>query len=257
MNQSVIKALKLLNLFLEEKKELTLSEIATKSNMPKPSAYRFLTSLEVCGFLVKTKNTEQDVRYRLGLKLLELGNMVSEQLDLRTIALPCMRKLCADINEAVHLVILDGDEAVYIEKVESSQAVRLHTRVGKRSDLYIGSGPKLLLAYLPETERETLMEKMAFTKLTPYTIKNKEILYKEIEQIRCNGYSISKGEQDEETIGISYPVLDYTHKVVAALTVSGPNTRMQEKGEETIRKKTKETASLISHELGYIETNFL
>ncbi|GEN32572.1 MULTISPECIES: IclR family transcriptional regulator [Aneurinibacillus] len=257
MNQSVIKALKLLDFFLGEKKELTLSEIATKSNMPRPTVYRLLTSLEVCGFLAKTKNTEQDVRYHLGLKLLELGNIVLEQLELRTVALPWMRKLCADINEAVHLVILDGDEAVYIEKVESSHAVRLHTRVGKRSELYIGSGPKLLLAYLPKAEQETLMEKMTFTKLTPHTIGNKETLYKEIEKIRRNGYSISRSEQDEETIGVSYPILDYTHKVVAALTVSGPTTRMQEKVEEIIRKKTKETASRISRELGYIEAKVL
>ncbi|MEH7342423.1 IclR family transcriptional regulator [Bacillus sp. JJ1532] len=252
MNESVVKALGLLDFFLEENNELTLNEITKKSKLSKPTVFRLLTSLEVTGFLTKTKNTHQDVRYRLGLKLLELGNLVSEQLELRTIALPLMRKICADINEAVHLVILDGDKAVFIEKIESSHAVRLYTRVGKRSDLYIGSGPKLLLAYMPETQQQALIEKMKFNKLTPYTIDNKETLYKEIDKIKTNGYSISFSEQDHETIGISYPILNYTQNVVAALTVSGPNTRMQNRIEE-ISKKTKETARSISLQLGHSE----
>ncbi|RFU70287.1 IclR family transcriptional regulator [Peribacillus saganii] len=252
MNESVIKALNLLDFFLEEKKELTLSEIAKKSNLSKPTLFRLLSSLEVTGFLTKTKNTQQDVRYRLGIKLLELGNMVSEQLELRTVALPLMRKLCTDINEAVHLVILDGDNAVYIEKVESNHAVRLYTRVGKRSELYIGSGPKLLLAYMPEALQKAVLEKMKFTKLTPNTIENKETLYNEINNIKKQGYSISFSEQDQETIGISYPIKDYTQNVVAALTISGPNSRMQEIIEE-ISKKTKEAARSISLQLGYPE----
>ncbi|MBN6189083.1 IclR family transcriptional regulator [Aneurinibacillus sp. BA2021] len=251
MNQSVTKALKLLDFFTEEMKELTLSELAAKSGMPRPTAYRLLASLEACGFLTKTKNTDQDVRYRLGLKLLELGSMVAEQLELRKIALPWMQELCADINEAVHLVIRDGDEAVYIEKVESNRAVRLYTRVGKRSELYLGSGPKLLLAYMPEQERELLFGKMSFKKVTPSTISDKETLRKEIKKIQSVGYSVSKGEQDYETIGISYPIYDYTRNVVAVLSVSGPAARLCGEHEEYARKKTKAAAECISKGLGY------
>jgi IclR family transcriptional regulator, KDG regulon repressor len=250
MNESVVKALKLLDFFLEGKKELTLSEITKKSSLSKPTVFRLLTSLEMTGFLIKTKNNQQDVRYRLGLKLLELGNLVSEQLELRTIALPLMRALCAEINEAVHLVVLDGDHAIFIEKVESSQAVRLYTRVGKRSELYIGSGPKLLLAFMSDPQQETLVEKMPFTKLTPYTIDNKDTLYKEINRIRAQGYSISFSEQDLETIGISYPIRDYSRNVVASLTVSGPDTRMQEKMDD-IKNKTEDIARSISLQLGF------
>jgi len=249
MNESVVKALKLLDFFLEGKKELTLSEITKMSNLSKPTVFRLLTSLEVTGFLTKTKNTQQDVRYRLGLKLLELGNLVSEQLELRTTALPWMRSLCEDINEAVHLVVLDGDHAIFIEKVESSQAVRLYTRVGKRSELYIGSGPKLLLAFLPEDQQKTRIEKMLFKKMTPHTIGDKETLYKEITAIKSQGFSVSISEQDPETIGISYPIRDYSQNVVASLTVSGPETRMQEKLVD-IQHKTKEAARSISLQLG-------
>ncbi|CEH28017.1 IclR family transcriptional regulator [Aneurinibacillus migulanus] len=253
MNQSVIKALKLLDFFSSEQKELTLSELSNKSDMPRPTAYRLLSSLEACGFLSKIKNTDQDVRYRLGLKLLELGGIVAEQLELRNIALPWMQELCEDINEAVHLVVRDGDEAIYIEKVESSHAVRLHTRVGKHSELYIGSGPKLLLAYLPEEEQQAIIEKLSFAKLTENTVDNKETLRQQIQKIREEGYAISRGEQDKDTIGISYPVRDYTRQVVAALSVSGPTTRISREFEEIVRQKTKDTAAYISKELGYSE----
>lgn len=251
MNQSVIKALRLLDLFTKDKKELTLSELAEKSGMTKPTAYRFLSSLEECGFLTKIKNNNQDVRYRLGLKLLDLGSLVAEHLELRSVALPLMKELCADIDEVVHLVILDRDEAVYIEKVETNQAVRLYTRIGKRSELYIGSGPKLLLSYLPEEERQALIEKMSFNKLTELTIDNATMLQDEIRKIQKQGYAVSHGEQDWGTIGISYPIHDYTKEVVAALNVSGPESRINNKLEGMVKEKTKETALRISAELGY------
>src|SRR5437868_841633 len=133
MNQSVIKALKLLNFFSESEIDLSLSELAQRSKLPKATVFRLLSSLEYTGFVVKSKHSDQDVRYRLGLKLLELGGLVADQLELRRIALPLMKHLQLDINETVHLVIREGDEAVYIEKVESDHALRLYTRVGRKS----------------------------------------------------------------------------------------------------------------------------
>ncbi len=251
MNQSVVKALGLLNFFSEEQRELTLSELSNKADMPRPTVYRLATSLEMCGFLKKTRNSDQDVRYSLGLKLLELGSMVAEQLELRKVALPFMRNLCDETNEVVHLVVRDGDEAVYVEKVEGNRSIRLYTRVGKRSELYVGSGPKLLLAYLPSEEQESIIEKMSFQVITKNTITEKNKLRSEIERIVQDGYAISEGEQDDETIGISYPIFDYTQKMVAALGVSGPSTRIYGEQKKMIQQKTKETAQKISKNLGY------
>ncbi|RKJ33402.1 IclR family transcriptional regulator, partial [Butyricicoccus sp. 1XD8-22] len=81
--------------------------------MPKPTVYRLLSSLEYMGFLTKSKNSIHDVRYQLGIKLLELGGLVADGLELRKSALPHMQLLQSEINETVHLVIRDGDEAVY------------------------------------------------------------------------------------------------------------------------------------------------
>lgn len=250
MNQSVLKALRLLDFFVKSP-ELTLAELSTKADMPKPTVYRLLSSLEVCGFLIKVRNSEQDIKYRLGLKLLELGNVVSEQLELRKVALPHMKKLCEEINEVVHLVIMDGYEAVYIEKVESKQALRLYTKVGKRSPLYVGSGPKLLLANLPAKDYNRIVENIKFNKFTENTILNKMDLKLELETIRSQGYAVSSGEQDLDTIGFSFPVKDHTGNVIAALGVSGPTIRFLGEREIYLKQETKIIAKKISKDLGF------
>ncbi|WP_339164902.1 IclR family transcriptional regulator [Siminovitchia sp. FSL W7-1587] len=251
MNQSVVKALQLLDYFTEGETDLSLREISERSGLPKPTAYRLLSSLEYMGFLTKNKHSDQDVRYRLGLKLLELGGIVADQLELRKVAKPLMKKLQADINETVHLVVREGNEAVYIEKVESNHALRLYTRVGRRSELSLGSGPKLLLAYMPKQEQEKVISQMSFERFTDNTVVDAEELLKKIEEIRSNGFSISYGEQDVGTVGISYPVYNRKGSVVAALSVSGPVTRLSGEHKKYAQIKTEETARNISMELGY------
>lgn len=251
MNQSVIKAMKLLHLFTEGTPELTLKEIAIKADMPKPTAYRLLSALESSNMLYKTKENEHDSRYRLGLKLLELGQIVSEQLELRDIALPYMEKLAEEINEVIHLVIINQDEATYIEKVESTRALRLFTKIGKSVPLYIGSGPKLLLAYLSEEKQDAVLNTIKLHSIHKQYLIDKKKLKKELANIQKEGYAYSIGEQDADTTGISYPLYDYNNQVIAALTVSGLSSYYEGESLERIKLSTAQTAHIISEELGY------
>ncbi|WP_085506123.1 IclR family transcriptional regulator [Thalassobacillus devorans] len=253
MNQSVSKALKLLSLFTEERRELSLHDICKMTNMPKATAYRLLYTLEEGGFLRKNKKSEHDIYYKLGLKLLELGNLVREDLELRQVALEQMEFLAEEINEVVHLSICEDDEAIYIEKVESNQTIRLYTRVGKRLPLYVGSGPKLLLAYLPEKKQKDIISKMEFKAFTPYTITNRDRLNEELELIRKQGYAVSNGEQDPDTVGISFPIRDYSGNVVGALGVTGPSMRFSSDRKVKILEKTQAAALAITKNLGFSE----
>jgi DNA-binding IclR family transcriptional regulator len=250
VNQSIIKALSLLDFFSEERPELSLKEITELVQLPKPTVYRLLSSLEYCGFLTKTRDSDYDKRYRLGLKLMELGQLVSDQLELRKISLPFMKELANEINEVVHLVIVHQDEAVYIEKVESTHALRLYTRIGKRSPLYLGSGPKLLLAYLSDEKRKAIIEKTTLQDLKK-DLLSKDRLMMEIEEIQRNGFSVSYGEQDEGTIGISFPIYNYYGEVIASLAVSGPYYRFEGRNLENIKDKTRIISKKISSELGH------
>lgn len=249
MNQSVLKALSILDLFIEER-ELSLQEITVKADIPKPTAYRLLSTLESCGILYKVKETPHDSRYGLGLKLLELGTLVSERLELREIALPYMETLASKLNEVVHLVIKNQDEATYIEKVNSMRALSLHTKVGRSMPLYIGSGPKMLLAFLPMNEVERIIQGPALFTLSNHLI-DKDSLREELVAIRENYYAISISEQDADTTGVSFPIFAYENKVVASLAVSGLSSRFQGERLEQIIQEGKNTALQISKQLGY------
>ena len=246
MNQSVKKALNLLNLFDEKNYELSLKDISERANLPKPTAYRLLTTLESMNYVYKLKENEHDSRYRLGLKLLELGQLVSDQLEVRRIAYPYMESLANDIQEAVHLVVLNHQEATYIEKVESSKAIRLYTRIGKNSPLYVGSGPKLLMANLPLEKQKEILKQAEVERGI-----DQEKFREELHRIRVEGYSYSIGEQDENTTGISYPIFDYRNRVIAALTISGLSTYFEGDNLKTIKKKSEEIAAIISRKLGF------
>lgn len=250
MNQSVKKALALLDLFTEHERELTLQEIATKANMPKSTAYRLLSTLEAGNVLYKTKETKHDSRYRLGLKLLELGELVSDRLELRKIALPFMKELVEEINEVVHLVVVNQLKAVYVEKVDNNRALRLNTRVGKSAPLHIGSGPKMLLAHLKKSELDAIFSKKLYC-IDEKGLINQTELKRELEDIKDEGYAYSEGEQDAHTIGISYPIFDYKDEVIASLAVSGLSSYYEGDNLDDIKKHTKQTAQKISIKLGY------
>ncbi|MGM8363886.1 IclR family transcriptional regulator [Virgibacillus sp. W0181] len=255
MNQSVTKALQLLELFTkEEQRELTLQDISIKADIPKPTAYRLLTTLEKGGFIYKTKESVHDSRYGLGLRLLELGQLVSERLELREVARPMMEELSKLINEAIHLVIVNQHKAIYIEKVDSTRTLRLNTRIGKTSPLYIGSGPKMLLAHLPKKQQEEVLKEDLYTFANNRKVHKKTIL-KELDLIRSNGYAYSEGEQDADTTGISYPVFDYQGEVIASLAVSGLSSYFEGERLREIKKETHKTASMISGKLGYLSNH--
>ncbi|SEQ23426.1 IclR family transcriptional regulator [Piscibacillus halophilus] len=243
MNQSVVKALKILDLFNETTSELSLKDISVKTGLPKPTAYRMLQSLESMGYIMRTEQYEQ--RYQLGLKLLELGHLVSHQLDLRQIAKPLMQKLAKEINEAVHLVVVHGHQATYIEKVDSQRALRLYTKVGKSSPLYIGSGPKLLLAYMTKEDQIKILSQYIQEEGTLENLLN------ELTNIHKLGYSTSESEQDVDTTGISYPIYNHRGEVIAALTVSGLSTHFEGEDLVFIKSETQCVAEEISRCLGY------
>ncbi|MEC5423250.1 IclR family transcriptional regulator [Virgibacillus sp. C22-A2] len=250
MSQSVLKAIKLLDCFIA-KAELSLIELTELSNLPKTTVFRLISTLEKGGLVVKVKNTSHDVKYRMALKMLELGNHVSEQLEYRKVAFPHMRKLNEEINELVHMVVLEGDEAVYVEKIDSTKPVRLIVKVGRRSPLYAGSAPKLLLASMDDQSLEDYLSNLEIKKITTNTIDNIEDLKNEIQEIRARGYSFSRAEHFRDTIGFSYPIYNYNGETVAALGISIPVTDYSKKHEKLILEKLKITAQNIWKDLGY------
>lgn len=252
MSQSLVKAIQLLDCF-KEKHELSLLELVEISEMPKTTVFRLVSSLEDSGLIVKTKYSSHDVKYKLGMKLLEFGKLISEQMEYRKIALPYMVNINEKLNETVHLAVVEGEEVVYVENLDSNRPIRLVIRVGTRAPLYAGSAAKVLLANSDKVKREDYLRRLKLNKIGKNTIEDMEQLQKQLKEIREKGYSISRQEIYDDTMGFSCPIRDYSGETIAALGVSIPVADYNEEKAKLILDEIIRATNQISTELGYKE----
>jgi IclR family transcriptional regulator, KDG regulon repressor len=249
-NKTVLKSIDLLNLFLTNSK-LNLNEMVELSGIPKTSIHRMVGSLEDMGFLERN----EEGKYSLGLLFLQLGELVKERLDIRDAALPTMKNLRDDIGEAVNLIIKDGNEAIYIEKVDTMHPVRLYTKIGRRSPLYAGACSRILLAFLPDYEREQYLNDIELKQIGFGTITDKEKLRIVLGESRKNGYAISFSELENYTAALAAPIFDYTGSVAAGISIAGPEHRYRDDLLPDLVEKVIKAANEISQKLGWREVN--
>ncbi len=235
----------LLNLFLTHTK-LNLNEVMSLLHIPKTSAHRMLSSLEEIQLLDK----DEDGYYTLGLLFLQFGQLVTERLDIRKLALPVMKMLRDDVEEAVNLIVKYGNEAMYIEKQDTTQPVRLYTEIGRKSPLYAGDS-RIILAYLSNKEIETYLNETDLQSIGQGTITDKQKLRNIIEETRKNGYTISRSELENYTSAVAAPIYDYQGKVVAGISVAGLEVRFSEERLPYLIEKVQMAAMDISKKLGY------
>lgn len=245
--QSIDRTLMVLNCFSEHQTELRLSEIAQEIGLNKSTAHGILNTLKYHGLI---SQDEESHKYRLGLRLMELGSRAANSLNIIQFAGPKIRKLCSEIEETVHLGTLDGEEMVYIDKIESWQSMRIASSVGARLPAYGTGMGKAIMAFLSEEE---LMKSIpaVFRPFTPNTIVNMEDLLEELERIREKGYAI---DNEEHSIGlrcVAAPIFNHEGKVKYSISVSGPGVRMSEGKMDTIILLVREACRDISEKMGY------
>jgi IclR family KDG regulon transcriptional repressor len=245
-NKTVVKSIELLNLFLSNSR-LSLSEMVQLTQSPKTSVYRMVRSLEDMGFLTKGA----DGRYQLGLLFLQFGKLVSERLEIRQVALPVMQRLRDEVGEAVNLIIPDGGEAIYIEKLDTTHPVRVYTQVGRRAPLYAGACPRILLSYLPEDELEQYLERTELVPIGSGTITDRDQLREVIEHTRRHGYSVSHSELEDFSSAVAAPIRDHSGAVVAGLSIAGPTSRFQDEHLPPLLEACIKAAEEISRALGW------
>lgn len=245
-NKTVVRSMDILNLFIEHA-ELTFQEIIELSGIPKTSVYRMLMSLEEMQFLEKGS----DSKYRLGLLFLEFGSLVSSRLDIRQIAIPIMKALHDEVEEAINLIIRSGNEAIYIEKIDLKQKVRLYTAVGKKSPLYAGACSRVILSFLSDDIVNGYVEKTELKQIAAGTITDKQQLYKTVEEARANGYTLSYSELANHTSSIGAPIYNCEGEVIAGISIAGIEANYQGENIELFAQKAMKAAYEISLRLGY------
>lgn len=245
--QSVDRAIQILKLFSEDRKEMKLTEIANELDLNKSTVYGILSTLKYHGLIDQDEKTQ---KYRLGLYLMRLGNLVANSIDVINIAHPIIEEVSHRLNETVHLSKLDRLEIVYLDKVESNQSIRISTAIGTRKPAYCTGMGKVLLAFsdLNEVEKSLPDKLQAFT---PNTVIDKKVLLEELRDIKKIGYAIDREESEIGLMCIAAPIFDYNGEVKYALSVSGPTPRITGERLEKIINIAKDAARKISYKLGY------
>lgn len=202
---------------------LSVSQIAERAHVNRVTAHRILAAYKARGFVRQDGSGEP---YRLGFKLVELAESVLSESNLVRLAQPILDDLVERAGETCHLAVLDGAEAVYVAKVESSHAVRLVSRVGLRLPLYCTGLGKALLAWMDEPRVARLIDLQSFERRTKHTIVSKRALLAELEATRERGYAVDLGENEVGVRCVAAAVRDRGGRPVAAVSVSGPDARL-------------------------------
>jgi DNA-binding IclR family transcriptional regulator len=187
----------------------------------------------------------------------ELGNLLLSQLDLRKEAEPLLRDLAERTKETVHMVFLDRDEIVYIDKVETDHnpsGLRMASRVGLRNPAHSCAVGKVLLSHFPEEEVDRVIKEKGLIKRTENTITDSKQLKEHLKLVRAQGYAVDDEENERGIRCVAAPIYNETGKAVAAISISVPAFRITKKMiQEIMKKEVMETASKISQRLGFKE----
>lgn len=246
--QSLERFINILESFSAEKPELSLGELVKITGLPKPTVYRIVEAMVKYNILSKDKNT---MRYKVGVKLFELGSIYLASMELRDIAFPYLDWLQRQTGESIHLGILDGNEVVSIEGLESAHSLRLKVWIGKRAPVHCTAIGKAILAFLPLEKQNEIISKVSLQQFTKRTITSKEKLKIELKKIQMEGLAQDLGEHEEGIHCIGAPVFDRKGEVVASISVSGPAVRMTEEKMKKYAPLLFKVASDISKKLGY------
>lgn len=199
-----------------------ITEIARRLELPKSSVHGILETLAASGLVERTSETG---KYHLGLKLVELGYRAQLELDICQISKPFLQGLNVEFDETVHLTILDHDEVLYVDCVESRQRLRTYSVIGIRAPLYCTSVGKAILAFQEDGEIRRIARERGLTPFTARTITTEESLIAQMAKVRREGYAVDDMEHEEYLRCVGAPIWNAQGKVFAALSLSGPAER--------------------------------
>lgn len=215
--RAVERAIAILKSFSPATPSLGVTDLARRLGLHKSTVHRLLATLEHEGFVIQDP---AHGRYRLGLPLFELGSLVVNSMELQQVARPYLEDVHRACGETVHLAILDEWEVVYIDKIESTRQVRMHSQVGRRAPAHCTGLGKVLLAGLPAGILDQFIQRRGLQAYTSQTITSPETLRNHLALVRQRGHAIDSGEHEELIRCAAAPVLDHTGQVVAAVSIA-------------------------------------
>jgi IclR family KDG regulon transcriptional repressor len=245
--RAVERAVRILACFDNENPAMGLSEIAQAVDLHKSTTYRIVMTLLHNGFLERANDGQ---RYRLGIRLANLGFRVIQRMDLRREAIPVMTKLRDQWDETCDLSIFDDDHVLYIEVMHSKHALRIAAGVGQHLPAHCTASGKMFLANLNSEELNSFLER-PLRAHTENTVTSSDELRRQLQKIQQQGYSVDYEEYEAGICAVSAPIRDQTGAMVAALSMPCPTSRMTKTRVTKVSHALIEAANDISRRLGW------
>src|SRR5699024_152084 len=249
---SVTNALRILKSFSTFEPRKRVTELSESLGLAKSTVSRLLSTLASEGFVIKDKKSNA---YQLGLSVLTLGGIVTNNLEIHKEAAPVLNNLVNDTGETAHLAIMDGIDTIYIHTVECNYPVLILSHLDRIHPSYCTSSGNVLLAFNNNNIVEQVIENRLITHMRN-SITHPDKLRRELETIRQEGYAVSTEELTEGTRSVAAPIKDHTGKVVSAITVVGPIQRIKDNKIPVLSKAVIEAGKEASERLGYDERYF-
>lgn len=245
---SVDRVMKTLNAFTSETPELRLTDLSERLDLPKSQVLRIVSTLQEGGYLNRDPDTK---RYRLGMRLYRLGMMVREQMDLRRIARPVIQSLADQTLETVGLMVNDATGPICVDVIESPKGLRIFAQVGRQMPWNAGASGRVILAFLPEEQRELILTEANFKQYTAFTITDPDQLRPMLAEISATGYHLATQDLDQDAVGVGAPLFDHDGLIVGAISISAPISRVSARERAQMIEGIRSGAAEISRQLGW------
>jgi IclR family KDG regulon transcriptional repressor len=247
---AVDRAVKVLELLSAAPQGLSLAQLAVQTQVPKSTLFRILRTLHQHGIVVE--DPERKV-FSLGMRLLGWGNVALARIDVKTIAHAHLLKLAHETRESFYLALLDHDEVILVDRVDTPEIWKMVTRLGHRSPFHCTATGLVLVADMQDSAVNEMITRHGLKRFTSSTITSVAKLKKRLKQVRELGYSIVDGEYKPDLFAVAVPIWDHTGKAVASLMTAIPSVRSSKdkKLASNLLAVLKREAALISKKIGY------
>jgi IclR family KDG regulon transcriptional repressor len=215
LNNSITKAITILNCFSYESPRLRLKDISAMTGINQPTAYRLLNTLKEFSLI-----EQHEVNYSLGRGFLKYEGIVLNSMEIRRICLPYLEELSNNLKLNVNLAVLDNNEVIYVARAETPYCAYGYFHIGMRRPIYCTALGKVLVCRTPEVVSEVFKHEV--NRYTLNTIIDEETFLKEIERVSLQGYAVDLEEWNNGINCIAAPLYDATGKIIAGISISGP-----------------------------------
>ncbi|SFM33535.1 IclR family transcriptional regulator [Pelosinus propionicus] len=223
-----------------------IADISRGTGLNKSTIHRILNALVARNYVIKDEETRL---YRLGLKILQLSNVVLDSLQVKNIAHDLMLSLAEECRETIHLIWLEGNKGVYVDKIDTPESVGLLSQMGMQITLYCTAAGKAILAFSEASQIEDYLQKTDIVAMTPFTLCDKQQIILQLKQIRYQGYALDKEENRLGIVCVAAPIFQ-GKKPIAAISISGPAFRFSSEIAEGWALRLIETCVNVSKKLG-------